>query len=114
MCEFTLIFKNQFKQLKATLFIDGEPDSTWSDFQTTVLSTSTWIDVSVKLSSNTLRMQVKDKQYTKTHRFMLKTPIRGDLFIGGHPSNYLEFKNWILFLFFFSIINPLDHWLSSF
>lgn len=73
-------------QIKATLLIDGDPDSAWSEFTTNVLSNHIWIDVDIKISNQTIRMTVKNKTYVKTHRNKLSTPISGDLFIAGHPS----------------------------
>jgi hypothetical protein len=73
-------------QLKATLYIDGEPDSCWTEFTTPVLSNSIWNTVNVNLVGNKLTMTCRNEFYTKNHRRILRLPIRGDLFIAGHPA----------------------------
>lgn len=78
-------------QIKATLLVDGDPDSAWSDFTTNVLSNHIWIDVDIKISNQTIRMTVKNKTYVKTHRNRLSRPICGDLFIAGHPCKNLSY-----------------------
>lgn len=73
-------------QLKATLFVDGEADSCWSDFETSVLSNDIWSDVEVNIVNNRMSMTVRNEVFTKTHRFPFRRPIRGDLFVAGYPS----------------------------
>jgi len=74
-------------QLKATLFVDGEADSCWTDFDTAVLSNDIWSDVEVNIINNRMSMTVRNQVFTKTHRFPFRRPIRGDLFVAGYPSH---------------------------
>jgi hypothetical protein len=76
--------------LKATLFIDGEPDSVWSEFDTSVLSDYIWTNVNVKLVGNQLNMHCRNHFYNKHHRRFLRTPIRGDLYVAGHPGTFFS------------------------
>lgn len=73
-------------QLKATLFVDGEADSCWTDFSKPVLSNDIWSDVEVKIINNKMTMTVRNEHFHKTHRFPFRRPIRGDLFVAGYPS----------------------------
>lgn len=73
-------------QLKATLFVDGEADSCWSDFKTSVLSNDIWSDVEINIVNNRMSMTVRNEVFTKTHRFPFRRPMRGDLFVAGYPS----------------------------
>lgn len=73
-------------QLKATLFVDGEADSCWTDFTKPVLSNDIWSDVEVNILNNRMSMTVRNEIFTKTHRFPFRRPIRGDLFVAGFPS----------------------------
>lgn len=66
-------------QLKATLFVDGEADSCWTDFEKPVLSNDIWSDVEVNIVNNKLCMTVRNETFSKTHRFPFRRPIRGDL-----------------------------------
>ena len=72
--------------MRACLFINGEPDSAWTEFPTKILSSQIWIDVSIKISGSKINMTVRDKNLTKMHRSHLKMPIYGDLFIAGHTG----------------------------
>lgn len=74
-------------QLKATLFVDGEADSCWTDFPTAVLSNDIWSDVEITILNNRISMTVRNEVFTKTHRFPFRRPIRGDIFIGGFPAH---------------------------
>ena len=76
--------------MKATLLINGEPDSCWTEFSTPVLSNYVWVDVSIQIQGNRMTMSVKDGYFTKTHRCTFKYPIRGDLFVAGHPGNHFD------------------------
>ena len=80
-------------QLKATLYIDGEPDSCWTEFDTPVLSDYLWNSVNVKLVGNRLTMYCRNQFFNKHHRRYLRMPIRGDLFVAGHPGRFLHFSN---------------------
>jgi len=73
-------------QLKATLFVDGEADSCWTDFNKPVLSNDIWSDVEVNIVNNRLTMTVRNEAFSKTHRFPFRRPIRGDLFVAGYPT----------------------------
>lgn len=73
-------------QLKATLFVDGEADSCWTDFNTAVLSNDIWSDVEINIVNNRMSMTVRNEIFTKTHRFPFRRPIRGDIFVGGYPA----------------------------
>jgi len=73
-------------QLKATLFVDGEADSCWTDFSKPVLSNDIWSDVEVNIINNRMSMTVRNEVFTKTHRFPFRRPIRGDLFVAGFPT----------------------------
>ena len=75
-------------KLKATLFVDGEPDSCWTDFNTDVLSNHIWIDVQVKIVNNKMTMTVRNECFTKKHRCQFRRAIRGDLFVAGYPGNH--------------------------
>lgn len=70
------------------MYIDGEPDSTWTEFPTKVLSANKWIDVSIKITGSTIDMEVRGKNFQKSHRNHILLPIHGDLFVAGHPSKY--------------------------
>lgn len=74
-------------QLKATLFVDGEADSCWTNFTKPVLSNDIWSDVEVKIINNKMTMTVRNEHFYKTHRFPFRRPIRGDLFVAGYPSS---------------------------
>ena len=82
-------------QLKATLYIDGESDSCWTEFDTPVLSDYLWNSVNVKLVGNRLTMYCRNQFFNKHHRRYLRMPIRGDLFVAGHPGRFLHFSNTI-------------------
>lgn len=73
-------------KLKSTLFLNGEADSCWTDFRSGLLSNDIWINVHVTLNKNKMCLTVKNNFYTKQHRCQLTSPIRGDLFVAGHPS----------------------------
>lgn len=73
-------------QLKATLFVDGEADSCWTDFGKPVLSNDIWSDVEVNIVNNRMAMTVRNETVNKTHRFPFRRPIRGDLFVAGFPT----------------------------
>lgn len=74
-------------QLKATLFVNGEPDSCWTQFPAPVLTNDSWVDVNFELTGSKLSLCVKDQHLTKYHRCNLRYPIRGDLFVAGFPCN---------------------------
>ncbi|CAF0709204.1 unnamed protein product [Brachionus calyciflorus] len=73
-------------QLKATLLIDGEPDSCWTEFPRPVLCNDNWANVNIQVIGTRMTMTVKNEYITKHHRHHLSYPIRGDLFIAGHPA----------------------------
>ena len=79
--------EKKIEKLKATLFVDGEADSCWTDFPTAVLSNDIWSDVEITILNNRMSMTVRNQVFTKTHRFSFRRPIRGDIFIGGYPGN---------------------------
>lgn len=83
-------------QLKATLYIDGEPDSCWTEFETPILSDYLWNPVNVKLVGNRLSMHCRNNFFTKHHRRYLRAPIRGDLFVAGHPGYFLNINFFIM------------------
>ena len=68
------------------MYINGEADSCWTDFPSQLLSNDIWINVNMSLNKNKMCLTVKNNFYTKQHRCELKKPIRGDLFVAGHPS----------------------------
>jgi hypothetical protein len=84
MIYFLLFF--QLCKLKATMFVNGEPDSCWTEFASPVLCNDSWADVSVEIVGNKLTLRVKNQHLTKFHRCNLRYPIRGDLFVAGFPS----------------------------
>jgi hypothetical protein len=73
------------------LNINGEPDSTWSEFPTNILSNNIWVDVNIKIIGNTISMDVRDKNFRKTHRNTIDIPIHGDFFIAGHSCRFRFF-----------------------
>lgn len=68
------------------MLIDGEPDSCWSQFPSSSLTNDAWINVNFNFNESCMSMRVKNEFYTKRHRHELTYPIRGDLFVAGHPG----------------------------
>jgi hypothetical protein len=71
------------------LFVNGEPDSCWTEFASPVLSGDSWCDVNVEVTGNKMALRVKNQHLTKFHRCNLRYPIRGDLFVAGFPCNFI-------------------------
>jgi hypothetical protein len=78
--------------LRACLYINGIPDSAWTEFPTKILSSHIWVDVNIKISGNIISMNVRDKNFRKSHRNHIDVPIFGDLFIGGYSGKLTYFK----------------------
>ena len=56
-----------------------------TDFNTPILSDYLWNSVNVNLIGNQLTLYCRNHFYNKHHRRILRTPIRGDLYVAGHP-----------------------------
>jgi len=60
-------------QLKATLFVDGEADSCWTDFPTAVLSNDIWSDVEITILNNNEHDSQKSSFHQDSPIFIQKT-----------------------------------------
>lgn len=73
-------------KLKATMLIDSEPDSCWTELPPSSLNNDAWVNVNIQFNGNCMTMRVKNEFYAKRHRHELIYPIKGDLFVAGHPG----------------------------
>jgi hypothetical protein len=44
-----------------------------------------------------MTMKVKNSYFTKTHRCQFRYPIRGDLYVAGHPGKVISLSNVLFF-----------------